>query len=130
MRPLPNQPIAITVVGVTFVPSYPNNVLAVERSIFEEGECPVYCMRERDNPEDPNAVRVIALPKSPAHERWVLGHIPRDVAARMAPEMDANGTGWRGWVEQVRSRTMERPGVSIIVERYMPRPDVVPSTVP
>lgn len=104
------------VVGVSFVPAYPDNLYALDRSAIEaehQGEAlTVILKRNPDNAYDPNAIEVHV----PAlGEEWaMIGHLTRPIAARMAPEMDA-GVRWAARVESVLidPKYLDRPGISI-----------------
>lgn len=45
----------------------------------------LFLVRERDNPYDKNAIRVVA------YEKMFMGYIPRKRACQLAPIMDAGG---------------------------------------
>lgn len=104
------------VVGVSFVPGYPDNLWALDRAAIEAehtGEPLVVVLRRNpDNPYDANAVEVHV----PAlGEEWgMIGHLTRPIAARLAPEMDS-GVEWRAAIESVliNPEFLDRPGISI-----------------
>ena len=99
----------VTVTGVTFAPHYPRNVYEVQKWYVLRGKCEARLERELDNEHDPNAVKVGALTPNGLIE---LGHLPRDVAARVAPELDA-GTRWTAAIESMGEEVMGRPWVSV-----------------
>lgn len=110
------SPFSTKVVGVSFVPSYPDNLYALDRSAIEaerDGEPLVAVLvRNPDNEYDANAIQVHV----PAlGDEWgFIGHLTRPIAARMAPEIDA-GLRWGGYVESVliEPAHLDRPGISI-----------------
>lgn len=108
MRKLPDT-ITVTVTGVTFAPAYPSNVYDVQKWLVLRGKCAARLEREPDNEYDPNAVKVMAVHPNGDIE---LGHLPRDVAARVAPELDA-GDRWTGAVYETGEEVMGRPWVSV-----------------
>lgn len=111
-----------TVVGVTFTPTYPNNLHTLEQMQMDAdmmGErLAVVIVRQPDNPYDANAceVHVPAL----GVEAFV-GHLTRPLAARLAPELDA-GAKWRGSVVfvKIHDEHQDRPGLEIHLERVTP----------
>jgi hypothetical protein len=117
-RTMPS-PFAAKVVGVSFVPAYPDNLhelQAVADQARLDGE-PLAAVLRRNpkNEYDPNAIEVHV----PAlGDRGFIGHLTRPIAARIAPEMDA-GTIWQAEVESVLIDPdhMDRPGISINCKR-------------
>lgn len=116
------------VVGVTFALGYPENLERLKeaadlRWLLTPGEfgtpdeasepLPALLVRERDNPHDPNAVAV-HIPSEIGH----VGHLPRVLAARLAPELDL-GQQWAATVEQVwiHPDHMDRPGITVECRR-------------
>ena len=120
--PLPS-PFTAKVVGVTFTPTYPDNLhqldallRSVERHPGSHGEgAPAIIVRNPDNTFDSNAceVHVPAL-----GDMGMIGHLPAPVAARLAPELDAGST-WQGHVVEVliHPEHEERPGITVKLER-------------
>jgi hypothetical protein len=108
----------VAVVGVTFVPAYPANLhrLAEVHDDLTRGEpLSVVLRRNPVNPHDANAIEVHV----PAlGDLAMIGHVPRDVAARLAPKLDAGAT-YETWVADVRinPKHMDRPGIDIGVKR-------------
>lgn len=121
----------IDVVGMSFVPSYPDNLLRLreiceKESIaslggggdfgddYEPEKLPAVIIRNPENEYDANAceVHVPALGR-----KGMVGHVPRDLAARLAPLMDA-GAQVRAWVDFVRIMPGKEsnPGLTIGVE--------------
>ena len=107
------------VVGVTFVPAYPDNLLDLEladsRARLDGEHLAVVLIRNPDNEYDSNAIEVHV----PAlGEHGMIGHLTRPIAARMAPEMD-KGILWSAEVESVLIDPdhLDRPGISIHCER-------------
>ncbi len=91
-------------VGVSFHPDYPESLHRLEHGgPRREGSL----IRERDNEHDPNAIAVLI-------EGSVVGHLPRLVAARYAPEIDS-GARYRvtDYAVQVNWEHPDRPGLDI-----------------
>lgn len=112
------SPFSIKVVGVSFVDEYPDNLLmalAAADEAHSAGEgLAVVLTREPDNPHDPNAIAV-HVPAAGGK----VGHVPREIAARMAPELDADPQSWIAEVGSILSDPShpERPGISISCRR-------------
>ena len=107
------------VVGVSFVPGYPDNLLDLELADSKaqlNGEpLAVVLIRNPKNEYDANAIEVHV----PAlGDNGMVGHLTRPIAARMAPEMDA-GVVWSAEVESVLIDPdhLDRPGISITCNR-------------
>lgn len=119
------------VVGVSFVDGYPENLHSLAQAVNQgrvytepdsdmrevadrlSGEyTPVVLVRNPDNPFDANAIEV--------HVPIVgmVGHVPKRVAAGLAPELDA-GEAWLAGVVGIwiHPDHPERPGLSIRLER-------------
>lgn len=115
-----NGEFTIAVVGVTFCPAYPENLYALNDVMSEEGqrdERPTVVLRRNpDNPYDANAVEVHV--PALGGDNSMVGHLPRDLAARLAPELDA-GAIWQGWVTFVliSPENEERPGLRVFLKR-------------
>lgn len=67
------------VAGVSFAEGYPQNLL----SVSDSGGLHCKLMREPQNPHDSNAIKVICVAAGGA-----VGHVPRELAAALAPLMD------------------------------------------
>lgn len=113
--PLPDV-FSSKVVGVSFVDGYPANLLELERlsldARFLEGEpLTALIIRNPANAFDANAceVHVPAL-----GDAAMIGHLPKAVAARFAPRLDA-GEPWQAEVYTVRVNPdhLDRPGIDI-----------------
>lgn len=122
------------VVGLTFVDGYPGNVdrlgglvsEAQTRALGWTGESsgpvdvPVLLVRNPDNEYDENAVEVHV----PAMGRGssMIGHVPRDLAARLAPSLD-RGDVWSARIGAVLvdPEHPDRPGVEVMLERLQDR---------
>lgn len=135
-RPVPND-FTFKVVGLTFVEGYPQNLYALQaamqtllpRSVdgvspifagFRENDAeplPVVLKRRPENPHDTNAIEVHAP------QIGMIGHVPRDVAARWAPDLDT-GDKFRTGVAAilVAPGHEENPGISIVAQRV---PDAI-----
>lgn len=110
------------VVGVTFTPGYPDNLVAVERAWYDRmltmpdgvdpEPIPVVLVANPDNEVDPNAVEVHV----PAV--GLVGHLPRHLAARLSPNL-LDGEPWEAGVEVVATHPdhPDRPGLSVHVHR-------------
>ncbi len=104
------------VVGVTFCDGYPDNLHRLGTLIEENGRpdegIAAVLIRDPDNAYDVNAVQVHV----PAIGR--VGSLPRTLAARVAPSMDA-GDPWTAEVVGVRINPdhEDRPGVDVLVTR-------------
>lgn len=94
------------VVGLTFVDGYPGNILALRG---KEG-VPINLRRNPENPYDANAIEVRLGDE-------MLGHLSKEVAAKLAPELD-NGTEWWATLYQIRVslENLNNPGLDILVE--------------
>lgn len=106
------------VTGVTFVSGYPGTIRALARSVRlaadqDDEVLIVDLVRVPDNPHDANAIEVHVRELSQQ-----IGHVPAELAARLAPELD-RGTEWAAWVEKVRleEEHLDRPGIDIGLER-------------
>jgi HIRAN domain-containing protein len=108
------------VVGVTFVPSYPESLYALERLAAEHllsfdamEPIPVVLVREPENPHDANAIRVDV----PAIDT-PIGHLPRWMAERLAPHLDADES-WQAEVTDVKISPAhpDRPGIECHIWR-------------
>lgn len=147
------------VVGVSFVPAYPDNLHALKEAHdahFVDRDCqqcgtedaprdrcrncrgtgviggglpkyagfgpddteplPAVFIRNPDNPHDANAVEVHV--PGLGEVNGMIGHIPRDKAARLAPSIDA-GERWKVGIGSVLIDPdhMDRPGISVVVQR-------------
>lgn len=128
--------VRVDVVGVTHCGSYPEGLLWLAGCVFAGAvdpvhevtlwdappaaleRCVVRLVRDKDNSYDKNAVRVevpvLADADLPVH----VGFLPRDVAARVAPRLDA-GEQPTCWVRAVPLGTrsdLNHPGLSIYVD--------------
>jgi hypothetical protein len=71
-----------TVAGVSFVPGYPNNLLQFAETIYK-GEGSATIKRNPANKYDSNACEIWLF------DKHFIGHVPKDIAAEIAPKMDA-----------------------------------------
>jgi hypothetical protein len=87
----PANNFSVRVVGMSFTEDYPDNLLDLEWEIHHaersNRKVRLRLVRDPKNIHDPNAIRV------ESDSLGLLGHIPRDLAARLAPELDA-GVKW------------------------------------
>jgi hypothetical protein len=97
------------VAGVTFAPDYPGNLL---RLAIQSPRVPreASLIREPDNEHDSNAV-VVFMGGRP------IGHLPRTVAASLAPRLDA-GERFRATdvAILIDDDHPNRPGVHLVLE--------------
>lgn len=106
------------VVGMTFIDTYPDNLLrvaAIQRRKADAGKDETLAcvlIRNPKNTHDTNAVQVHV----PAV--GMIGHVPAAVAVRLAPELDS-GVDWHCFLMPVRIHpdAPEQPGVDIRLER-------------
>lgn len=108
---LPEGMEIVRVVGVTFVDEYPTNLhrLAIVHTHRTE-DIELNLVRNPENPYDNNAVEV-------RHMVYMLGHLPKEVAARIAPLLDA-GQEIRATVFQVliSQENPNQPGLDILLD--------------
>lgn len=109
----------VPVVGVTFVATYPYNLLAlrdVSMDAEQRGErLAVVLVRNPANPYDANAVEVHV----PAlGEMAMIGHVSAENAARLAPLMD-QGITFRAEIAGARIHPdhTDRPGIDVAIAR-------------
>ena len=111
----------VSVVGVTFAPGYPNNLLllakidAEARRVDAPEWLTVILRRNPANPHDANAVEVHV----PAlGEMAMIGPLARDVAARIAPLID-DGVRFHAEIHGTRINPdhLDRPGIDIAITR-------------
>ena len=107
------------VVGVSFVPGYPDNLLDLAKADVNAaavGERLIAILhRNPANEYDPNAIEVHV----PAlGDGGFIGHLTRPIVARMAPDMDA-GAIWHAEVANVLIDPdhLDRPGIEIHCKR-------------
>lgn len=116
-----SRPAIVPVVGVTFVPTYPNNLLLlaqVAQAAEANGEqLPVVLVRNPANPYDANAteVHIPAL-----GDMAMIGHLSREIAARIAPRLDG-GARYVSVVHWVRIDPdhLDRPGIDVSIARVL-----------
>jgi hypothetical protein len=106
-------------VGVTFTPYYPSNVyrikeVAAQRFVSNE-PIPVVLVRNPDNEFDTCAIEVHVPALGDAA---MIGHLPRALAAKLAPRLDA-GEIWTAAISQVNIHPdhPENPGIKVDLER-------------
>jgi hypothetical protein len=97
------------VVGLSFMPGYPQTILCL---LDIEKGAPIQLVRNPDNVYDSNAIEVRL-------GGTMLGHLAKEVAARLAPEMD-NGAEWWATLYQVRvsPENPNNPGLDILVDGF------------
>jgi len=116
------------VVGLTFMERYPQNLQTIEAFVVEaqtkqlgwNGEVvdepvEVVLIRNPGNEFDENAVEV-HIPM--LGRRSMIGHVPRDLAAKLAPSLD-RGDVWKCEVETVlvSAENPDLPGIQIVIQR-------------
>lgn len=118
------------VVGLTFVEHYPQNLLDIEGLLTESQKAAlgwsddhvgatqidVLLIRAPQNEHDANAVEVHV--PSLGRRRSMIGHVPRDLAERLAPSLD-RGDRWSARIGAVlvTPEHPDRPGVEVTIER-------------
>lgn len=111
------SPFLVKVRGVSFRPAYPDNLYGLDtawqQSVLDNDEpLAAILVREPDNQHDPNAVavHVPALGDEWGH----IGYIMREVAVRLAPELD-EGVEWAAEVVEVKIHPdhLSNPGIAI-----------------
>lgn len=111
LNTLPEGMEIVPVVGVSFVDDYPTNLhrLAIVHT-HSKNEIKLYLVRNPDNPYDSNAVEV-------RHMVYMLGHLSREVAARIAPLLD-RGEEITASVYRVRisPENLNNPGLDILLD--------------
>ena len=125
-----NKAVEFKVVGLTFVETYPDNLLAAGTMIGDREKAagwsaldadapsaalPVALIRNPENEYDPNAVE-IHLPAL-GRRRSMVGHVPADLAAKLAPSLD-RGDEWDARLERVlvNPEHPDRPGAVVVME--------------
>lgn len=112
LNKLPDGAEVVPVVGVSFMEDYPTNLhrLAIVHTHRRE-DISVALVRNPDNPYDSNAIQV-------RYMGYMVGHLPKEVAARIAPILDAGGE-YEAIVFQVRisPENPNNPGLDILLER-------------
>lgn len=95
-RPLPAGGIHTKAVGMTYIPGAEERIARVRMIGI------IYLVVERhyDNAADPNAIRLL-LPGSGTPEDRAVGYLSADLAARLAPILDAGEHRMRCRVEDV-----------------------------
>lgn len=68
-------------------------------------------VREPENPHDPNAIRVEVAGK-------YLGHIPKDKAKELAPQMDAGKNLFALFVSRNEHPLFDTVGLTVKIEEY------------
>lgn len=110
----------VSVVGVSFVDGYPETLLVLSNDIRDwengvNGRPPVELRRNPLNPYDSNAVEVRR-----SNNDTMLGHLPKDLAARVAPSLD-RGEMWEAEIDydsvQIHPDHPDRPGLTINIRR-------------
>lgn len=107
----------VKAVGVTFMDGYPDFLHrlapAVERALRQKKRLEAWLVREKSNPHDVNAIAV-EVP-----EIGRIGHVPRSVAEKLAPLIDAGET-WTCVIGAVLIHPdhTDRPGIDLHIERF------------
>jgi hypothetical protein len=106
-----------SVVGVTFAPDYPQSVIQLEIDHMMFGDrderMPALLIRNPDNEYDSNAIEV----HSPGAGH-IIGHLPKALAMKLAPRLDA-GEIWQAEFTEVRvsDEAPDRPGIGVSIHR-------------
>lgn len=100
--------ISTKVVGLTFNKAYPTNVFSLSTRLAK-GAVPLDLVRESTNAYDSNAIAVVV-------DGIQMGHVPRLIAAVLAPEIDA-GSQWQAQVESIviSPENPSQPGVKMLL---------------
>lgn len=103
----------VPVVGVSFIEDYPTNLhrLAIVHTHRRE-DIDVALVRNPDNPYDSNAIEV-------RYMGYLTGHLPKDVAAKVAPLLDS-GEKITATVFQVRISpdNPNNPGLDVLLDGW------------
>lgn len=103
----------ISVVGVSFVDGYPGNILKLV-DVFRnrQGDIFVQLVRNPNNKYDQNAIEVRL-------NNDMLGHLPREIAAELAPKMDA-GYKFISTLYQIRisPENPNNPGLDVLIDGF------------
>lgn len=115
------RPAIVKVVGVTFTKTYPVNLLRlaeVDAETRQRGEQLAVVLRR--NPENFHDVNAVEVHVPALGEMAMIGHIPKDAAARLAPRMDA-GDKFLAEVRWVRIDPdhTDRPGIDVAISRVV-----------
>lgn len=113
---LTGMPVWSKVVGVTFCPGYPESILDLVEfceNTWDREPLAAVMVRDPDNPHDRNAIQVHV--PAVGHQ---IGHLPRNLAAELAPALDA-GERWLCEVTAVRVHEAhpDRPGIDVLIRR-------------
>jgi HIRAN domain len=113
-QPLPGR-WSLKIKGITFQPDYPANLHRLQALVVATApftSVAARLEREPGNEHDPNAIVVLV------DGIGRLGHVPRGVAARLAPEMDA-GSRWAAEVTDVLVHPdhPDRHGITVTFRR-------------
>lgn len=116
----------VKVVGITFVEDYPHNIHRLLE--LDKGRQPgdemmtAVLVRNPANEYDANAIEV-HIPALGPDPEGMIGHVPKEIAARLAPEMDAAERGetnrrWMAGVAGIRQwpNIPDQPGITIKIE--------------
>lgn len=126
-----SRTVEFRVVGLTFVEGYPANLhevadrlqtTKVDGASWADLDAsmrvglPVALIRNPDNEYDGNAVEV-HVPVL-GRRRGMVGHVPADLAAKLAPSLDRGDT-WDARLEEVLVNPdhTDRPGALVVMER-------------
>lgn len=106
-NPIPDGMQAIPVVGVSFIPGYPQNILSLRESRYSDLN--VWMRRNPDNKYDSNAIEIHINGR-------MIGHLPKEVAAKIAPDMDS-GIEHTAYVLGIRvsPENPNNPGIDLVV---------------
>jgi len=111
-------------VGLTFVKDddghdlYPDNLHRVDELNTDRNQVEMMTavlIRNPDNPHDANAIEVHV----PAlGDNGMIGHLNKNVAKRLAPELDSGEKNWRAGVQSVNIMPGQehQPGITIRIE--------------
>ena len=130
-RPVPARVLrapqfTVRTVGVSAMPGYPATLYALAgREGMTRQKPRLGLVREPDNAHDPNAVAVVD--DSGTH----IAYLRRDIAARVAPGMDAGTTcEVADWEVKVHTGRENQPGLEVTVRQYVHQADPAPASAP
>lgn len=119
----------LKVVGLSFIPGYPDNIYKLYDHVGEPEEMeslmvPVELRRNPENEYDSNAVE-IHVPD--LGDLSFIGHVPAGLAARLSPELDA-GKEFKAHINRILVHPNHRDNPGIDVQIY--RGDFSPTDEP
>lgn len=110
------KPQLCKIVGVAFVDGYPQNLLDLDANAGAEEKLDWPPIEMRRNPYNEYDANAIEIRRSDTDD--LLGHLPKELAKRIAPDMDG-GVSWEAAITAVDIHPdhWDRPGLSITIRR-------------